>query len=79
MAGVVSIAVPGVFLIAITPLSLLFLLFLTIFLPGFVSLSLTGRVAPGGMFATAEAIRIIRGRIPRIRAERNSRPMCSAS
>ena len=45
MIGVVSTAVPGVFLISITPLSLLFLLFLTMFLPGFVSFSLAGLIA----------------------------------
>ena len=36
-------------------------LLLTTSLPRFVSLSLTCLVAPGGMFATAEANRIIRG------------------
>jgi hypothetical protein len=62
----VAEAVPGAFRISITPRSLLFLLLLTMFLPEFVSLSFTGLVAPGGMFATAEAIEIIGGAFARV-------------
>ena len=58
---VLSVPVPGLFLISMTPLRLLFLLVSKIFLPFLVSLSLTFLISPGETFAVPKANRILLG------------------